>query len=449
VKKLKYSYLCLLFVCLSSGCGHLPGDSSTVFLHVNVVPMNIERFIPDQTVVVSGNTITAVGATGDVAIPRGATIIDGAGKFLLPGLADMHVHLETVAFGDALGLQLEEEIPFEFVLRPYLRHGVTTIRVMSGAPDLLEVRDRVHSGALVGPNMLVASPMIDGDPPILPPPLTRVVTSTEEAREAVREYSDHGYDLIKVRTGLSRSVYDAIIDEAQALRMFVDGHVPRGDGMSAEHALSSQHGIAHLEEFVYATGDMNRGTAKRFAEAAAAQGLFVTTTVGLYPNIIAQLADLDSLLDQPEVSSLYPLVIDAFWRPPGNPYLSATNLDQAWLQMALEFQRMLVTEFSEAGVILLAGTDALNPALIPGSSLWDELTELVNSGLSPFEALRTATVNPSVYLDRRPGGNMIAPDRRANLILLGKNPLVSIDHLSTLEGTMINGQWLVFDEDAP
>lgn len=447
MKTFKHSLFCFLSILLLARGGHLSDDGSIVFVHVNVVPMDTERVIVDQTVVVFGDTIATVGPTAHVAVPKGATIIDGTGKFLLPGLADMHVHLETESFAAALGFQLDEPIPFEYVLRPYLRHGVTTIRVMSGAPDVIEVRDKIRKGELVGPNMIVASPMIDGDPPILPPPLTRVVTSAEMARQAVREYSDLGYDLIKVRTGLSRSVYDAIIDEARALGIFVDGHIPRGDGMSVDHALSRQDGVAHLEEFVYAGRELNEASAKHFAESAATNSLFVTTTLGLYPNIIAQLTNLDSLLSQAEVASLYPLVVDAFWRPPGNPYTSA-NMDPALLQRGLEFQRQLVMKFGEAGVILLAGTDALNPTLIPGSSLWDELAELVHSGLSPFQALRTATVNPSIYLRHRPGSSMVAPGQRANLVLFRSNPLVSVDHLSTIEGTMINGQWLVFDEDA-
>ena len=423
-----------------------PSLPMVAFVHAAVIPMDRERVLNDQTVLVIGDSIAAVDSTGKVRLPAGTRVIDATNQYILPGLIDSHVHVETAAFAQALHLPLPDSIPFERVLLPYLVHGVTAIRVMSGAPDLLAARDHVRGGSLLGPTMMVSSPMLDGDPPVLPPPICRVLLSPDSARQAVREYAAQGYDLIKLRNGLSRDVYDAIVDEARRVGIDVDGHIPRGKGMTIEHALThGQHGIAHLEEFYYAAKNTDDSTAERFARLAKEGGVRVTTTLVVYPTILGQLANLDSVLAQREIADMYPLLVDAFWRRPGNPYSAQNTMDPATLRKGLAFQRTMLRALYAVGVPILAGSDALNPSILPGKGLWQELVEEVGSGLSPYQALRSATAVPAEQFSPFAHRGVVAPGRRADLIVLRRNPLDSIGNLSTIVGTMAGGYWLPVD----
>lgn len=450
VRKITSVTLLLFNVGWATACGdsriaEIP--QVTALTHVAVVPMNSERVLEDHTVLVIGDSIAVVAPSGQARVPRSATVIDGSGKFLAPGLVDSHTHVETVAFANALQLPLSDPIPFERVLLPYLAHGVTSIRVLAGAPDLLAARDRVGSGALLGPTLMVASPMLDGNPPVLPPPITHTVESPDSARQAVRTYAAQRYDLIKVRSGLSRDVYDAIVEEARAVSMDVDGHVPRTTDMTIEHALmEGQQGVAHLEEFFYAAGQPDSSTAVRLARVAATGRVRVTTTLTVYPTILAQLRNLDSVLAQPEIADMYPLVVDAFWRRPGNPYLAGKTMDTATLRAGLDFQRMMLRALVDAGVPVLAGSDALNPTILPGKGLWQELLEIEAAGLSPYRTLRTATVVPAEQFPPFARRGIVAPGYRADLILLRRSPLESVENLTTIEGTMVGGRWLPVEE---
>jgi hypothetical protein len=286
--------------------------------------------------------------------------------------------------------------------------------------------------------------MLDMNPPVVPPPLTRVLKTPGDAREAVREYAAAGYDLIKVRASLTLPVYDPVIAEAKAAGIVVDGHVPRGAGMSIEHVLSKgRGGIAHLEEFVYAAPGMSDSAAQRLTELAASSGVYVTSTLTVFPTILAQQSNLDSVLNQPEVKTLNPLLVNALWRRPNNPYVGGGGPDSAWIRRALTFQRQLARRFVDAGVPLMAGSDALNPAILPGSGLWNELRELTKSGLSNFEALRTATALPARYVPQLRRTGVLTKGSIANLALYEKNPLEDIGNLGSLTGVMVNGRWLV------
>ena len=247
--------------------------------------------------------------------------------------------------------------------------------------------------------------------------------------------------------GLSRDVYDAIVDEAHRVGIDVDGHIPRGRGMTIEHALTQgQHGIAHLEEFFYGAKRPDDSVATRFARLAKGGGVRVTTTLIVYPTILAELSNLDSILAQPEVAAMYPFAVDAFWRRPGNPYRPGNTMDPATLRQGLAFQRTMLRALTAAGVPILAGSDALNPTILPGKGTWEELDELAGAGWSPYQALRAATVVPAEQFPPFARRGVVAPGKRADLMVLRRNPLDSLGNLATIVGTMVGGRWLPIEE---
>jgi imidazolonepropionase-like amidohydrolase len=270
------------------------------------------------------------------------------------------------------------------------------------------------------------------------------VSTPEEAREAVAEYARAGYDLIKVRDRLSAASYRAIIAEAKRVGLEVDGHLPRNAGLDAEAALSSgQAGLAHLEVLGYFEPGFGDELVSRYTRLVKENRLHVTTTLTVFPNILGQAERIDSLLARPEMTSVHPLFRRLFWEPPRNPYAGKYDAaGLARLRAFWAFLARLTRSLEDAGVPLLAGSDALNPMLIPGASLHDELGYLVGAGLTPFEALRTATVNPARVIAGLDDGGSIAEGRRADLVLLDADPLAAIGNTRSIGGVVVAGRWL-------
>ncbi|MBP1660801.1 MAG: amidohydrolase, partial [Candidatus Aminicenantes bacterium] len=190
--------------------------------------MDEERVLRDQTVVTANGRIVEIGPASTVTVPIGALRVDARGRYLLPSLCDMHVHL----LGDAWNIMLRPEakiasqdIPFEKFLFPYIANGVTTVQALSATPEEITLRERIDGGDLLGPRLILAR-MVDGPEKAWPPPLSTWVASATEAREAVRRAKDEGYDKIKVYSFLNKEAYDAIVSAAKELRMDVIGHVP-------------------------------------------------------------------------------------------------------------------------------------------------------------------------------------------------------------------------------
>jgi vacuolar-type H+-ATPase subunit F/Vma7 len=202
-------FILLIFVTFGSQAGPRAGeaiDSAIIFRNVSVVPMDSERVLPNQTVVVKNGNIIAIGEAERLAIPANAVVIDGSGKYLLPGLADMHVHTD----------------PSDFPL--FLANGITTVREMNGSADHLKWRTQLASGELLGPRLFVASTMIAGEKQRYRHVL---VSNPNEAAKVVKEFAEQRYDFIKVYNGLSREVYDQIIQTAREAKIPVVGHIPK------------------------------------------------------------------------------------------------------------------------------------------------------------------------------------------------------------------------------
>ena len=403
--------------------------------NVKLVPMTANVVKPGQTVKFSRSEILDISSNSAAA--GCARIVDGDGLYLMPGLNDLHTHVENNAFEQGFGLA-PTSLPFDALMTPYLVNGVTGIRILSGAPDLLDYR-RNAAGSDRTPHLVIASPMLSATPPILPEPITRIADDEAAARSAIREYAAAGYDLIKIRRNLPAPVFNAVIDEAHLLGLHVDGHVTR-DMASMEQLLNSgQDGFAHLDELAIRTPDDL--SVDRLTELLVACGCYVSTAIGVMPNISQQIDNYDGMVAREEMQIVHPLLSNAFWFKPNNPYLRE-GAPSAFFDDLGRRTSNIVKPLYDAGVPLLAGSDAINPMIVPGYGLLDELSLLVEAGLSPFEALRTATIIPANAVPGFENTGVLEKGHMANAVLLSANPLENLAALRTPEAVILNGYFL-------
>lgn len=415
------------------------------FVNAAVVPMDRERVLRDQTVIVVGGRITALGPASSVKIPADAVRIEAKGRYLLPALSDMHVHVE----GESWNALLSEEakaasktVPFEDLLFPYVANGVTTVQVLSGTHELLAVRGRIAEGALLAPRLILAR-MIDGPDKAWPPPLSTWVSTAEEARQATRQAKSDGYDKMKVYSFLNKESYDSIVATAKEQNMDVIGHIPYA--LSVEYVVDAgQKMIAHTEEVAkHARGDYSTERVSYFAGRIADGGVWLTPTLVTTRRILDEFSDPKGLFSRPEsIYARHPMQRD-IWS-----FIS--NMNQQIPQDARirlrddfdQFQRPFTKVFHDKGGQLMTGTDSLLPRLVPGFTLHQELHELVEVGLTPFEALRASTTIPYEYLGEIDEAGTIAVGKRTDLLLVEANPLEDISAASRIAGVMMRGRWI-------
>jgi imidazolonepropionase-like amidohydrolase len=383
---------------------------------VTVVPMDREGTLSDHTVVVRGGSIAIVAPAGQVEVSA-ARVIDGRGKWLLPGLADMHVHLWSKA-----------DLPL------FLWNGVTAIRNMFGSPEHPRWRDQIVRGQLDGPTMITAGPILDGDPPTWPG--SAVVTTPEAARTAVREQKKAGYDLLKVYNGLGAEVYDAILAEAKGQGMPVDGHVPRAVGI--DRALSSgQRTIEHLDGYVpfFAEGKTDAATVDKTAKAA----LWNCPTLV----VTERMARMDAPASLAKTRGLEHVSagVRTAWDPK-NDFRLAKWTPETYAKMRAKNQvrRQLVGDLARAGARLVLGTDTGNPYVVPGFAVHDELALLVEAGLTRWQALRTATAAAAEMLGTPGSFGVVAVGGRADLILVDRDPLADLAAIAEPGIVIVRGQ---------
>ncbi len=402
--------------------------SVTVFRDVTVIPMDSERVLPHSTVVVEGGEITRVGPSASVMTPAGARVIDGRGKFLVPGLADMHTHVDRA-----------EELPL------FLAAGVTTMLNMGLASPrfVTDTRYQVKRGELPGPQLFIAF-LIDG--PGDPGP-EFVPVCEPDARAAVDRAKLLGYDFIKAYGRLQADIYGVVLDEAKKQGIAVVGHIPPTVGL--EKALASgQVMVAHGEEY-YKTFFDNKPDESRIpraVELTKRAGAYVTPNLSFFAALTQRVAHPESIeaqLGRPEVR-LVPPDVRAGWMS-GR---SAKPSDRFVPELAL--LRRLTLAMSRADVPLLAGTDTPANGMVPGLSLHEDLKQLVIAGLTPYQALAAATRTPGEFIHAHvPGaerfGTIVAGER-ADLILLEKNPLQDIANLRHSVGVMVRGRWYEAEE---
>lgn len=403
-------------------------DTAIVITNVNVIPMDRERMVARQSVVVERGIITRIGPAGSVTIPRGALNVDGTGKYLVPGLVDVHVHL-------AYNTPDEQQ----HILKLFLVNGVTTVVNLRGAPQILELRSSVSAGNIPGPRIYTSGPYVN-EP---------FVTTPDEVERAVIEQKRAGYDFVKLHGSLSRAAYARLNAVARRERIRVVGHAPRNLGVAPMFE-ERQYMLAHAEEFIYDTTNSSTDASlpeveKRIPElarATARAGIWLTPNLTGFKAIGRMVNDLNAVLAQPEIRYL-PISNQRGWGPATNPYTNRIDRSKyPGIMARYQLLEKLVRAFHAEGVRLLLGTDAMNTGVVPGFSAHDELADLVAAGLTPFQALRAATANAAEFFGNPGDRRTIAVGQKADLVLLDGNPLSAIANTRRIAGVMVRGRWL-------
>jgi imidazolonepropionase-like amidohydrolase len=435
--------------CSWPAAGRERHSNAVAFVHASVVPMDGERVLADQTVVVVDGRIAAVGPSSRVAVPRGAVRIDARGRFLMPALSDMHVHVEGESWNALFSPEAKaaaKDTPFEDFLFPYVANGVTTVQVLSGTHELLPVRGRIARGDMLAPRLVLAR-MIDGPDKAWPPPLADWVSTAGEARDATLKAKADGYDKMKVYSFLNKETYDAVVATAKEQRMDVIGHIPYA--LSVEYVVDAgQKMIAHTEEVAkHAHGDYSAERVDYFAGRIADGGVWLTPTLVTSRRILDEFSDPDGLFSGAEAAyAAHPMQRDV-WSFISNMYKGIPPADRAKLRDDFEkFQRPFTKVFHDRGGQLMTGTDSLMPRLVAGFSVHQELQEFVAVGMTPYQALRTSTTIPYEYLGESKQAGTIEVGKRTDLLLVDANPLEDVSAASKLAGVMMRGRWIGRDE---
>ena len=459
MRKMIGLFLILLLLLPGSMCAQttaIPPASPLVFTHVTVIDVTGALSRTDMTVIVAGHHITAVGKAGKVRIPKDAQVVDASGKFMIPGLWDMHIHSFT-------------DNGWEWLFPLLIANGVTGVRELGTRlpfERINQIRRETLEGKILGPRYgAVTARIFDGPGSQIPP--STVVETAEQARSLVREYKQQGMDFIKVYNLLSREVYLAVIDEAKRQKIPVAGHVPfsmTASGVSVLGQISTEH---FTDIFLSCSRDedalreersqeLAKGVALRPAspldtraaasyseqKAAALAASFRRNGTWWCPTVITsgtvpaeRRRESDSLL------KYIPAPTQETWRNAFNVSIRVMpNADDR--KMRYQKKLEIVGLMHRAGVRLLAGTDAPNPYVYPGFGLHEELELFVQAGLTPLDALRTATINPAKFLGNEKEIGTIEKGKLADLVLLDANPLENISNTRRINAVVVNGRYL-------
>jgi imidazolonepropionase-like amidohydrolase len=401
---------------------------------VSVVPMDREEVLQNQTVIVENGRITYVGAQRNP--PTGATVVDGRGKFLMPGIAEFHAHVPNGAVAHR-------------ALTLYALAGVTTARGMLGQPAHLALRDSIRNGQLFGPRVLTSGPSFNNNS----------VSSPGVAITMVTDQKNAGYDLLKIHPGVPRVAFDSLAATANRLRIPFSGHVPLEVGLDA--AITAKYStIDHLDGFIeamyngpqpltaavdgfFGLGIVRQLDTSRFqpiVERVKASGVAMVPTQILMDNYTNDKTG-EQLTSGPEFRYWLPQVVTN-WRNMKNNLLEQPPAPREQQQEFTALRRRFIKTLYDSGVPFLLGSDAPQFWNVPGFSAHRELGALVAAGLTPYQALRTGTVNVARFLGEEGLSGVVRQGARADLILVDGNPLQDIANTLRISGVVVNGRWI-------
>jgi imidazolonepropionase-like amidohydrolase len=420
--------------------GQTPTPTVTAFVGVHVVPMDRDTVLRDQTVVIRDGRIATLGARGRVPIPAAATQVPAAGKYLMPALAEMHAHIPG---GNA------PDDAIERVLFLYAAHGIGTIRGMLGDPRHLAFRDRVAKGELVSPRIYTSGPSLNGNS----------VPTKEAAIQAVTSQKAAGYDLLKIHPGVERDPFDALAAKAHEVGIDFAGHVPLAVGL--HRALEARYrSIDHLDGYIEAlsktpmqsqffginlVNDVDESKIPALVQQTKKAGTWMVPTQILFENLMTDEDPLE-MAKRPEIRFQEPQ--DAVQKWIAQTQMFQKKIPAADRARFLAVRRRILKALYDAGVPFALGSDAPQVWNVPGYSTHRELQALVDAGLTPYQALRTGTVDVGRYFSAKDSGT-IAEGHRADLILLDADPLEQIANSTRIAGVVLAGRWLSREELRP
>jgi hypothetical protein len=438
---MKKTTLILVFIFTISFLSCIKTEKADIAIqNVTVIDATGASAKSGMTVLITGNRIHKINKTQKTKLAEDVNVVDGSGKFLIPGLWDMHIH----PFGE------EEDIRWKEFMSLFITNGITNVRVMFGYPELHQWREEISSGKLIGPRMIIASPRPPG------------FSSVEEGRNFVRKSKSEGADFIKILSvGLPRDVYFAIADEAKKQGIPFAGHLPYSvSAIEASDAgqlsLEHKHAVSipcslHEEEIIanlmninnlrkrvelMADIDYNEQKARELFTHFVKNSTYVCPTLVVWNNLAYR--DTVELANDPRLT-FYPSVVRNWFK-----YMTETFIDdeiKTGLRKICSKSHYIVGAMNKAGVKILAGTDSGMEYVFPGYSLHDELKLFVESGLTPMEALQTATSNAAECVGRLDSLGTIEEGKIADLILLEENPLLSIENTKKINSVIYNGKY--------
>lgn len=409
------------------------GSAVTAFSNVNVIPMDRDTVLRDQTVAVRDGKIVEIGPAARVRVPDGAVRVDGKGKFLIPALAEMHAHIPGAKAPEAL---------VERTLFLFAANGIGTIRGMQGDPRHLLYRERVAKGELFSPRIYAAGPGFTGNS----------ASTAEAAVQMVVAQKAAGYDLLKILTGVPRAAFDALAAKADEVGIRFAGHVPADVGL--QRALEAKyHSIDHLDGYIEALAKepgpsqffglslINQVDESRIPKLVAATktaGTWMVPTQVLFDNMLSEESP-EAMAQWPEMKYM-PAETVKNWV--GQKTKNMANYSAADRQKLIALRRKILKALLDGGVPFALGSDAPQSWNVPGFSAHRELKSLVAAGFTPFQALQSGAVNPARYFGTSSSTGTVAAGMRADLLLLDANPLVDIGNTTKIAGVMLNGRWL-------
>jgi hypothetical protein len=463
LKKALYG-LILIWMALILSSGNHRTEVTVAFTHVNLVPMTCENVVENQTVLIAGRTIVAVGASGEIQIPKSAQVIDGHGAYLMPGLADMHIHT-----------RIDWENPEIWPVHPlylYLANGVTTVRDFApyGSPIgyVLQWRQEIRADTRIGPTIYASGKLLYASP-------------LDDPAGIVEQNDALGFDFIKLYSYLSKDDFHEAMTEANRLGIYTAGHIPYPVGLDGV-LVEKMDEIAHVEELLFELiqFDRNRqlspeGWMAYLAESAirqfdldesTTQADFERENIDFLQNIANRLLSAQvpvcTTMVVDDIIQLKLFQPDVFLARPENQYFESGYLEsfqrgkekhqdqcqgvEDLCAFKIEIDRWILQGLHAADVLLLLGTDSGTGGMgiVPGYSVHDELRILVENGFTPYEALKTGTVHAAIVVDRMTeDGNFgtIEVGNRADLILVARNPLIDLETIRTPLGVMAAGRW--------
>lgn len=416
-----------------------------------VIPMDRDTVFRSATILIRDGRIADIGPSSRVSVPGNARRVDGRGKWIIPGLVDMHGHLYADEFVP------DSVAPYE--LGVYLAQGVTTARFMIGTPVHLRLRADLAAGRLTGPQLFIASPQFAGRND----PNSKVVTSAQDARRATQEVVAAGYDFVKLTVEITPEVYEAIVDEARRHGIKVVGHVDPRVGVA--RALAAGQQIEHLDNYMESVlADSAKGRAsvsdvgayyaknwetidlvdprkvEQLAGATARAGVYVTPTLAFFRLWFAtQLSDQE-VRSRPDYALIPARMRDGYERARAQYWKNAPSAERRAKYIAI--RNRMVKAIVDSGGYIMAGSDGPGGLMGYGWTTHRELAMLVDAGLSPMQALAAATTVPARYLGAEREWGTLSRGKRADLVLLEGDPLADIRNTTRIAGVSVGGKWL-------
>ena len=417
-----------------------PPEDDIVFENVNILPMNSEaEMLEGQTVVVRSGYIDEMGPKGAVRIRKGAQVIDGTGKYLMPGLTEMHAHIPVPQEGNDT---LVKETLFL-----YLSQGITTIRGMLGNPYHLQLKEMITKEEILSPRVYTSSPSCNGN----------TIPTKAVAEEKVRQYQKDGYDFLKIHPGIKADVMERLVEVAKEVDIPFSGHVPAEVGV--RKAIEYGYGtIDHLDGYItgmapegssaddggfFGMAFTDQASEERMDELVAktkAAGVAVVPTQTLFTRWISP-GDPAKLIQEPEIQYM-PAKTRYQWRMSKQQMLAEPDYSAEQQARFVVLRQRLLRKLFDAGVPILLGSDAPQVFNVPGFSILHELEDMVDAGLPVKDVLISGTSGPAAFFGAEWQYGKVEMGSFADLILLNANPLTDISNVRNQEGVMVRGKWL-------